>query len=49
MVEADEEGYPVQRGHDIVLHAGQETAGRRLVANCPEGAVRIVEESDDGD
>jgi acyl-CoA synthetase (AMP-forming)/AMP-acid ligase II/ferredoxin len=42
LVQADDEGYPLQRGQDIELGAGMEAAGRRIVANCPEGAIRVV-------
>ncbi|HLI24685.1 MAG TPA: ferredoxin [Acidimicrobiales bacterium] len=42
LVQADDEGYPLQRGHDVEIGAGHEAAARRIVANCPEAAVTVV-------
>lgn len=44
IVQADEDGFPVQRGQDIDVGAGDAEDGRRIVANCPEGAIKLVEE-----
>jgi ferredoxin len=44
LVQADDEGFPVQQGQDIEVSAADEAEGRRIVANCPEGAIRVVEE-----
>jgi ferredoxin len=41
LVQANDEGYPVQLGQDI--NAGHDEEGaRRAVANCPEGAISFV-------
>jgi hypothetical protein len=37
IIRADDEGFPNQLGRD-------EEAGPRVVANCPEGAIRVVVE-----
>jgi ferredoxin len=44
IIQADDEGFPVQLGQDVEIPAGDEEAGRRVVANCPEGAIRWVAE-----
>lgn len=44
LVEADDEGFPVQLGQDVDVPEGEEEAGRKVVANCPEGAIKIVGE-----
>ena len=41
--QSDEDGFPVQRGADVDVPEGLEDAARRGVANCPEGAISIVE------
>ncbi len=43
LVQADDEGFPVQQGQDIEISPSDEAAGRKIVANCPEGAIRVVE------
>ena len=40
--QADDDGYPVQRGLEVEIPEGAEDAARRAVANCPEGAIKIV-------
>jgi len=40
----DDEGYGVVRG-DGVVQPGQEQDARLAVANCPERAVELIEES----
>ena len=42
LFEADDDGYPLQRGKDVDIRDGDEDAARRAVANCPEGAIKIV-------
>ena len=42
--EADEEGYNVAVGSRIVVPGGRESAARVGVANCPEGALMIVDD-----
>jgi ferredoxin len=44
LVQANDEGFPEQLGQDIELANGDEEAGRRIVANCPEGAIKLVGE-----
>ena len=44
IIQADDEGFPVQLGQDVEIPVGDEEAGRRVIANCPEGAIRVVEE-----
>jgi ferredoxin len=43
LVQADDDGFPVQRGQDIEVAPADEEDGRRIVANCPEGAIKILE------
>jgi ferredoxin len=43
LVQADDEGFPVQQGQDIEISPSDEAAGRKIVANCPEGAIRVVD------
>jgi ferredoxin len=40
----DDDGYPVQRGTAFEVPEGSEAAARRAVANCPEGAILIIDE-----
>jgi ferredoxin len=40
--QADDDGYPLQRGLDVDIQEGGEEAARRGVANCPEGAISII-------
>jgi ferredoxin len=41
--QSDDDGYPVQRGQAFEVPEGSEDAARRAIANCPEGAISIVE------
>jgi ferredoxin len=43
LFEADDDGFPVQRGQDVDVPADLEGAARRAIDNCPEGAISIVE------
>jgi ferredoxin len=43
LIEADDEGFPTRQGQPIDVPAGQEEAARKVIANCPEGAVRELE------
>lgn len=40
--QADDDGYPLQRGHDVEVAAADEASARRGVANCPEGAISVI-------
>ena len=44
LVQANDEGFPEQLGHDLEIANGDEEAGRRIIANCPEGAIKLVGE-----
>jgi ferredoxin len=44
LVQANDEGFPEQLGQDLELSNGDEEAGRRIIANCPEGAIKLVGE-----
>lgn len=44
LVQSNDEGYPVQLGQDIEAGPDQETAARTIVANCPEGAIKVIGE-----
>ncbi len=44
LVQADDEGFPQQLGQTFEIPAGQEESGRKIVANCPEGAISVVAE-----
>ena len=44
LIQANDEGYPVQLGQDIEVEADDQEAARRAVANCPEGAIKLVEQ-----
>ncbi len=39
--EADDEGYPRQRGQEITIAPPDEEAARRGADNCPESAITI--------
>ena len=40
--EADDEGYPLQRGHDVDVAPAEEQNALLGVANCPEGAIIVL-------
>jgi ferredoxin len=42
IVQANDEGYPVQLGQDIEIGPADEGAARNAIANCPEGAISAV-------
>ncbi len=42
LVQADDEGFPVQLGKHIEVPEGSEAAAQKVVANCPEGAITVV-------
>ncbi len=44
IVQADDDGYPVQRGRDIDVSPQDHDDAHKIVANCPEGAIKVVEE-----
>ena len=44
LVQADDEGFPQQLGQDIEVPPGGEDGGRQIVANCPEGAIKVLSE-----
>lgn len=44
LIQADDEGFPVQLGQTIEVAQGLEDAAQKVVANCPEGAVTVVGE-----
>ena len=44
LVQPNDEGYPVQLGQDIEVAPDDEADGRKIVANCPESAIRVVSE-----
>ena len=43
IVQANDEGYPVQLGQDIEISPADEDAARNAIANCPEGAISLLE------
>ncbi len=43
LLEANEEGYPTGLGDDIDVAPSLEEAAHRAIANCPEGAIAVVE------
>ena len=44
IVQADDDGFPVQLGQDIEVQLHDEADARKIVANCPEGAISVVGE-----
>lgn len=44
LVQPNDEGFPEQLGQDLEVPEADEEAGRRVVANCPEGAIKVVGE-----
>lgn len=44
LVHADDDGFPQRQGEEIEVPAGLEDAARKLVANCPEGAISLIGE-----
>lgn len=42
LVQSNDEGYPVQLGQDIEAGPDQDEAVRGIVANCPEGAIKVI-------
>lgn len=42
LVQPDDEGFPTELGRVFEVPAGLEEDGRKIVANCPEGAIRVV-------
>ncbi|HET9078411.1 MAG TPA: ferredoxin [Acidimicrobiales bacterium] len=43
LVQADDEGFPVQRGRPVDVPPELEDDARKIVANCPEGAIKLSE------
>lgn len=43
IVQADDDGFPVQQGQDIDIRPEDHDDARKIVANCPEGAIKVVE------
>jgi ferredoxin len=43
LIQADDEGFPVQQGSELDVPADLEEAGRKIVANCPEGAIKVLD------
>ncbi|MGC8512005.1 MAG: ferredoxin [Acidimicrobiales bacterium] len=42
LLDSNDEGYPTRLGEDIDVTPQLEDAAQRVVANCPEGAIRIL-------
>jgi ferredoxin len=42
LLDSNDEGYPTSLGEDLDVAPQLEDAAQRVVANCPEGAIRIL-------
>ena len=42
LLDSNDEGYPVGLGNDIDVSPHLEDAAQRIVANCPEGAIKVL-------
>jgi ferredoxin len=42
LLDSNDEGFPTRLGEDIDIAPQLEEAAQRVVANCPEGAIKIL-------
>jgi ferredoxin len=42
LLDSNDEGFPTGLGEDIDIAPQLEEAAQRVVANCPEGAIKIL-------
>lgn len=43
LLEPNDEGFPNRLGEEFEVPPGLEADGEKIVANCPEGAIRVTE------